>query len=87
MNEPNGLIKIKPIGHLSYQHNPTANVWGNLSWGHATSSDLIHWTHEPLAITTENGVQAFTGTSYYDADNTSGLGSSTSPPYLAYYTG
>ncbi|KAJ6051639.1 glycosyl hydrolase [Penicillium canescens] len=87
MNEPNGLIKIKSTWHLFYQHNPTANVWGNLNWGHATSSDLVHWTHEPLAITSENGVEAFTGTSYYDADNTSGLGSSTSPPYLAYYTG
>jgi levanase/fructan beta-fructosidase len=87
MNEPNGLIKIRSTWHLFYQHNPTANVWGNLNWGHATSSDMVHWTHEPLAITSENGVEAFTGTSYYDADNTSGLGSSTSPPYLAYYTG
>jgi levanase/fructan beta-fructosidase len=62
MNEPNGLIKIKSTWHLFYQHNPTANVWGNLNWGHATSSDLVQWTHEPLAITSENGVEAFTGT-------------------------
>jgi levanase/fructan beta-fructosidase len=87
MNEPNGLIKIGSIWHLFYQHNPTANVWGNLNWGHATSSDLVHWTHEPLAITSENGIEAFTGTSYYDAENTSGLGTSDNPPYLAWYTG
>ncbi|KOS48216.1 hypothetical protein ACN38_g807 [Penicillium nordicum] len=87
MNEPNGLIKIKSTWHLFYQHNPTANVWGNLNWGHATSSDLVQWTHQPLAITSENGVEAFTGTAYFDAENTSGLGSSTSPPYLAWYTG
>ncbi|KAJ9488629.1 Extracellular endo-inulinase [Penicillium thymicola] len=87
MNEPNGLIKIKSTWHLFYQHNPTANVWGNLNWAHATSSDLVQWTHQPLAITSENGVEAFTGTAYFDAENTSGLGSSTSPPYLAWYTG
>ncbi|KAL5000430.1 glycosyl hydrolase [Aspergillus recurvatus] len=87
MNEPNGLIKIGSTWHLFYQHNPTANVWGSLNWGHATSNDLIHWTHQPLAITSENGIQAFTGTSYYDAENTSGLGTSQSPPYLAWYTG
>ncbi|KAL2834121.1 glycosyl hydrolase [Aspergillus pseudoustus] len=87
MNEPNGLIKIGSTWHLFYQHNPTANVWGNLNWGHATSSDLLHWTHQPLAITAENGIQAFTGTAYYDSENISGLGSPDSPPYLAYYTG
>jgi levanase/fructan beta-fructosidase len=87
MNEPNGLIKIDSVWHLFFQHNPTANVWGNLNWGHATSTDLLHWTHEPIAITSENGVEAFTGTSYYDSENTSGLGTSQSPPYLAWYTG
>ncbi|KAL2821675.1 glycosyl hydrolase [Aspergillus granulosus] len=87
MNEPNGLIKIGSEWHLFYQHNPTANVWGNLNWGHATSTDLVQWTHLPLAITSENGVQAFTGTSYYDVDNTSSLGTSENPPYLAWYTG
>jgi levanase/fructan beta-fructosidase len=87
MNEPNGLIKIDSTWHLFYQHNPTANIWGNLNWGHATSDDLLHWTHQPLAITAENGVEAFTGTAYYDSENISGLGTAGSPPYLAYYTG
>ncbi|KAL4916411.1 glycosyl hydrolase [Aspergillus aurantiobrunneus] len=87
MNEPNGLIKIDSTWHLFYQHNPTENVWGNLNWGHATSSDLIHWTHEPIAITSESGIEAFTGTSYYDSENTSGLGTAQNPPYLAWYTG
>ncbi|KAF9891676.1 hypothetical protein FE257_003688 [Aspergillus nanangensis] len=87
MNEPNGLIKIDSMWHLFYQHNPTANVWGNLNWGHATSTDLLHWTHQPIAITSEDGIQAFTGTSYYDSENTSGLGTSQSAPFLAWYTG
>ncbi|KAF7593922.1 hypothetical protein BBP40_010624 [Aspergillus hancockii] len=87
MNEPCGLVKIDSTWHLFYQHNPTANVWGNINWGHATSSDLLHWVHLPIAIPNENGIQAFTGTSYYDANNTSGLGTSDNPPYLALFTG
>ncbi|EED15731.1 inulinase, putative [Talaromyces stipitatus ATCC 10500] len=87
MNEPNGLIKIDSTWHLFYQADPTANVWGNECWGHATSSDLLHWDHLPVAIPVENGIESFTGTSYYDGDNTSGLGTSSNPPYLAFFTG
>nr|BAA12320.1 endo-inulinase precursor [Talaromyces purpureogenus]BAA12321.1 endo-inulinase precursor [Talaromyces purpureogenus] len=87
MNEPNGLIKIDSTWHLFYQADPTANVWGNECWGHATSSDLLHWDHLPVAIPVENGIESFTGTSYYDANNTSSLGTSTNPPYLAFFTG
>lgn len=87
MNEPNGLIKIGSTWHLFFQHNPTGNFWGNMSWGHATSTDLINWDHKPVAISSADGIQAFTGTSYYDPTNLSGLGTSANPPYLAFYTG
>lgn len=87
MNEPNGLIKIGSTWQLFFQHNPTGNFWGNLSWGHATSTDLVSWTHKPVAISSADGIQAFTGTAYLDAENLSGLGSSSNPPYLAFYTG
>lgn len=87
MNEPNGLIKIGSTWHLFFQHNPTGNFWGNLSWGHATSTDLVSWTHKPVAISSADGIQAFTGTAYFDPQNLSGLGSSSNPPYLAFYTG
>jgi sucrose-6-phosphate hydrolase SacC (GH32 family) len=87
MNEPNGLIKIGSTYQLFFQHNPTGNFWGNLSWGHATSTDLVSWTHKPVAISSADGIQAFTGTAYFDEQNLSGLGSSSNPPYLAFYTG
>ncbi|KAH8744440.1 glycosyl hydrolase [Diaporthe sp. PMI_573] len=87
MNEPNGLIKIGSTWHLFFQHNPNENVWGNLSWGHATSTDLVKWTYLPVAIPSADGIQSFTGTAFYDAANDSGLGTSESPPYLAFYTG
>lgn len=87
INEPNGLIKIGSTWHLFFQHNPTGNFWGNLSWGHATSTDLVSWTHKPVAISSADGIQAFTGTAYFDSQNLSGLGSASNPPYLAFYTG
>jgi sucrose-6-phosphate hydrolase SacC (GH32 family) len=87
MNEPNGLIKSGSSWHLFFQHNPTGNFWDDMSWGHSSSTNLIHWQYLPVALPVENNIQCFTGTSWYDIANTFGLGTATNPPYLAFYTG
>jgi beta-fructofuranosidase len=50
MNDPNGPIWWKATYHLFYQVNPNAAVWGDMHWGHAISTDMIHWRHEPIAL-------------------------------------
>lgn len=50
MNDPNGPMFYKGYYHLFYQWNPYAAVWGNITWGHAVSTDMIHWSILDLAL-------------------------------------
>lgn len=50
MNDPNGPIWWKGKYHLFYQMNPSAAVWGDMHWGHAISTDMVHWRHQPIAL-------------------------------------
>jgi fructan beta-fructosidase len=86
-NDPNGLVYNNGIYHLFYQHNPFGNTWGHMTWAHATSKDLIHWKHLPIAIPEENGTMIFSGTCVVDKNNTSGFGKNGKIPMVAIYTG
>jgi fructan beta-fructosidase len=72
-NDPNGLVYYKSEYHLFYQFNPFGSKWGHMSWGHAVSSDLLHWKDLPVALSEENGVMIFSGSAVVDEQNSSGL--------------
>ncbi|MDE6661663.1 MAG: glycoside hydrolase family 32 protein, partial [Anaeroplasmataceae bacterium] len=80
-NDPNGLIYVNGKYHMYYQYNwdhntsSTEMVWGNMSWGHATSKDLVHWEEQPVAIPAYQGEynMMFSGSAVYDEKNSSGL--------------
>ena len=86
MNDPNGLLYYKGEYHLFFQHNPKENIWGNMSWGHAVSSDLYSWEELPVAIPCTDEVGIFSGSAVIDYENTSGFGSKENPAMVAIYT-
>ncbi|MGW2091475.1 glycoside hydrolase family 32 protein [Promicromonospora sukumoe] len=86
MNDPNGLLFHDGTYHLFFQHNPGAPEWGDIAWGHATSSDLLTWTEHPVAIPATEHEMIFSGSAVVDAANTSGLGVAEVAPLVAIYT-
>jgi len=53
LNDPVGLIRWHGEYHLFYQYHPGAPVWDTMSWGHAVSRDLVHWSDVPVALSPE----------------------------------
>jgi len=72
-NDPNGLLWYKGEYHLFFQHNPFDTKWGNMTWGHAISKDLVHWMQMENALRPDKMGTMFSGSGIVDVDNTAGL--------------
>lgn len=86
MNDPNGMVFYDGEYHLFYQYHPYSNVWGPMHWGHAITSDLVHWEHLPIALYPDSLGTIFSGSAVIDWNNSSGLGSLENPPMVAIFT-
>ena len=86
LNDPNGLVFHEDTYHLYYQNNPFGNVHGNMSWGHATSTDLVSWSEQPVAIPCDQSEEIYSGSIVVDTGNTSGFGTDGHDPLVAIYT-
>ena len=83
MNDPNGMFYKDGTWHLCYQYNPYGSQWENMTWGHSTSTDLVHWKAEPTAITPDALGAIFSGCCVVDKNNTAGFGNDA---IIAFYT-
>ncbi|WP_300978320.1 glycoside hydrolase family 32 protein [Flavobacterium sp.] len=86
MNDPNGMVFYKGVYHLFYQYYPEDIVWGPMHWGHATSTDLLHWQHKKIALFPDELGLIFSGSAVIDYNNTSGLGTKEHLPMVAIFT-
>lgn len=85
-NDPNGLIFVRGVYHLFFQHNPYGWTSDNMQWGHATSTDLVHWTEQPEAIYNDARGAIWSGSAVLDVNNTSGLGETGGAAMALFYT-
>jgi len=86
-NDPNGLIYVDGVYHMFFQFHTNGPEWGTRqSWGHAVSTDLIHWEEKPIALYSEPECKIYSGSAIVDKENVSGLGTPEHPAVLLYYT-
>ncbi|MCC8113790.1 MAG: glycoside hydrolase family 32 protein [Bacteroidales bacterium] len=83
INDPNGLVYLDGTYHMFYQYNPYSADWGNMSWGQATSTDLIHWEEKAVVLTPDALGDVFSGCCVIDKNNTAGFGANA---MIAIYT-
>lgn len=83
MNDPNGMFYKDGTWHLFFQYNPYGSTWGNMTWGHATSTNLIDWQSQGTPIVPDAWGAIFSGSCVVDYDNTAGFGAGA---VIAFYT-
>ncbi|TWU51719.1 glycoside hydrolase family 32 protein [Rubripirellula reticaptiva] len=90
LNDPNGMVYDGKNYHLFFQHNPKGTDWGNMTWGHATSPDMVHWTQLdhallPYRVDRQAGT-VFSGTAVIDHNNSLGKQVGDTKTMCAFYT-
>lgn len=74
MNDPNGMFWKDGTWHLNFQYGPYGSTWNNMTWGHSTSKDLVHWTQQENTILPDAMGVIFSGSAAVDSLNSAGWG-------------
>lgn len=87
-NDVNGMVYYEGEWHLFFQHNPVGWKWGNMTWGHAISKDLVHWEQQPnkLFPRTMAVGACYSGGAVIDERNTAGFQTGQDDVMVAFLT-
>ena len=85
-NDPNGMVFYNGEYHLYFQHNPKSVNWGNMTWGHAVSKDMVHWKQLNHAILPYRNGTIFSGTAIVDYNNSLGKNTDSKKAIVAFFT-
>lgn len=90
LNDPNGMVFDGEKYHLFFQHNPKGTPWGNMTWGHAVSTDMLHWKQLDHALLPYQVDRAkgtiFSGTAVVDHNNSLGVQAGDKKTLAAFFT-
>lgn len=86
INDPNGLLWANGTYHMFFQFNPAGRDWGNMHWGHAVSTDLLHWEQRDIALFPDEMGTMFSGSGIVDTDNVTGLKTTEQDVIVLFYT-
>lgn len=86
LNDPNGLMYYKGEYHLFFQHNLSGIDWGNMTWGHAVSPDMLHWKQLDHAIYPDELGTIFSGSGVVDWNNNAGFKTGDESVMVCIYT-
>jgi len=87
LNDPNGQVYYNGLYHLCFQHMPPGRTGAYKDWGHAVSTDLVHWKQLTSAITPHRvWGGCWSGSAVVDWDNTTGFQRGKEKPIVAILT-
>lgn len=86
INDPNGLVYYEGEYHLFFQHTPGSLAWGPNTWGHAVSTDLVHWRQIEHAIEPDEMGWIWSGSAVVDWRNSGGFQTGVDKTLIAFYT-